>query len=275
MVRYSQIISAPAAAIDASATPRPAKPVESYAGESVFKYLDTSSALSGISAISSKLTMDRVAIVGLGGSGGYILDQIAKTPIKEIHLFDGVKFYSHNAFRAPSAASLEQLRARPSKVEYFAGLYSNMRYGIVPHNGYVTSETVQVLKGFGFVFLCLDRGTVKMPIISYLQSEGIPFIDAGIGVYLRDDLGQLDALCRVTASTAEKNDHISRRVHLSDEAGPDEYHQNIQIADLNAFTALMAVIKWKKFCGFYVDRKNEHNSTFTLGSNMLISDELP
>ena len=70
MVRYSQIISAPAAAIDASATPRPAKPVESYAGESVFKYLDTSSALSGISAISSKLTMDRVAIVGLGGSGG-------------------------------------------------------------------------------------------------------------------------------------------------------------------------------------------------------------
>jgi hypothetical protein len=134
---------------------------------------------------------------------------------------------------------------------------------------------VQDLKGFSFVFLCLDKGAAKVSIIRYLQSEGIPFIDAGMGVYLRDDLGQLDALCRVTASTVEKSDHISRRIHLSDEAGPDEYHQNIQIADLNAFTALMAVIKWKKFCGFYVDRKHEHNSTFTLGSNMLTSDELP
>ena len=33
--------------------------------------------------------LPKVAIVGLGGSGSYILDLIAKTPICEIHLYDG------------------------------------------------------------------------------------------------------------------------------------------------------------------------------------------
>ena len=32
-----------------------------------------------------------------------------------------------------------------------------------------------------------------------------------------------------------------------------DYERNIQIADLNALTASMAVIRWKKFSGFYQD----------------------
>ena len=60
-----------------------------------------------------------VAIAGPGGTGSYVLDLVAKTPVRDIHLFDGDSFMSHNAFRAPGAASLEELRALPKKVDYF------------------------------------------------------------------------------------------------------------------------------------------------------------
>ena len=59
-----------------------------------------------------------VAIIGLGGTGGYILDFVAKTPVKQIRLFDPDVFLSHNAFRAPGAPMLEELRDAPKKVDY-------------------------------------------------------------------------------------------------------------------------------------------------------------
>ncbi|WP_318271316.1 ThiF family adenylyltransferase [Sphingobacterium cellulitidis] len=46
-----------------------------------------------------KLERQKIAIIGLGGTGAYILDMVAKTPVKEIHLFDGDSFDQHNAFR--------------------------------------------------------------------------------------------------------------------------------------------------------------------------------
>jgi hypothetical protein len=39
-----------------------------------------------------KLELGKIAIIGLGGTGSYVLDLAAKTPVKEIHLFDGDKF---------------------------------------------------------------------------------------------------------------------------------------------------------------------------------------
>ena len=35
---------------------------------------------------------------------------------------------------------------------------------------------------------------------------------------------------------------------------------------------VMAVIKWKKLCGFYVDDDREHDSTYTTNTNLLTSD---
>jgi tRNA A37 threonylcarbamoyladenosine dehydratase len=68
--------------------------------------------------ISDKLKIPKVAIVGLSGTGVYVLDLVAKTPVQEIHLFDGDLFHSHNAFRSPGAASLDELRQAPKKVTY-------------------------------------------------------------------------------------------------------------------------------------------------------------
>jgi len=68
--------------------------------------------------MADKLAVPQVAIVGVGGTGSYILDFLAKTRVREIHLFDGDYFFSHNAFRTPGAATIAELRARPLKVDH-------------------------------------------------------------------------------------------------------------------------------------------------------------
>lgn len=55
--------------------------------------------------------------------------------------------------------------------------------------------------------------------------------------------------------------------------GNNEYNRNIQVADLNALNAALAVIKWKKLFGFYQDMKSEHHSQFHTATNSLINED--
>jgi hypothetical protein len=54
----------------------------------------------------------------------------------------------------------------------------------------------------------------------------------------------------------------------------NEYSQNIQIADINALNAALAVIKWKKLRGFYTDLGHEHNTTYGIDTNTITNDEM-
>ena len=58
----------------------------------VFAYHDMATTRSGIGAATSKLLANRIAIIGIGGTGAYILDLLAKVPIREIHIYDGDRF---------------------------------------------------------------------------------------------------------------------------------------------------------------------------------------
>lgn len=272
MTRYVEIISAPAQAIQPGVTARTYQAVESPEGEGVFNYLDTASGRAGIEAVSAKLSMGRVAVVGLGGTGSYVLDFLAKTSVKEIHLYDADLFLQHNAFRAPSAATLEELQSQPTKVAYHQAKYSKMHRGIHAHPVNIGTTNIAELLVCNFVFLCMDSGPAKRLIVEALQAHGIPFVDTGIGTELLEDKLELWAICRVTTSTPAKMDHVPRRVSFAD-AADDDYQRNIQIAELNAFCAVMAVIKWKKYCGFYQDLEREHDSTYTTNIQMLTAED--
>jgi hypothetical protein len=276
MTTYIRIISGPAEAIDPNATARTRRVVPSDDPLSVFTYRDTASSRAGIAAVSSKLELERVAIVGLGGTGSYVLDLVAKTPVKEIHLFDGDRFLQHNAFRSPGAASLDDLQAVPSKVGYFRNQYSRIHRGIVAHEVYVDATNVDELKHMDFVFVCLDRPSVKKAIVERLEVFDIPFVDVGMGIELVDEA--LGGVLRVTTSSKRMRDHVRsrNRIPFSDPAdGDDEaaYSRNIQIADLNALNAALAVVKWKKLFGFYRDLDHEHFSTFTIDGNALVNED--
>lgn len=220
---YVGILQSAANTIEPEATAKTHQPVVPAEGESVFCYLDTASSRAGIAAITQRLQIPRVAIVGLGGSGSYVLDLIAKCPIGEIHPFDGDDFLSHNAFRAPGAASLEELRLCPNKAKYFAEKYSKMHRHIIPHDYYVDATNVEELRDMNFVFLCLDRGSDKKVIIEKLEEWNLPFIDVGMGVEVAE--GMLMGIVRVTTSSNELRSHVwdSQRIPFSDGDEHNEY----------------------------------------------------
>lgn len=275
MSTYVAIISKPANAIDPTVSARTYAVVEQEEDNAVFKYIDTASSRAGINAVTNRLCIDRIAIIGLGGTGSYVLDLVAKTPVGEIHLYDGDKFLSHNAFRAPGAPSVEKLRAQPMKANYFQDLYSSMRRNIVAHTSYIDESNVEQLQKMDFVFLCMDSGSAKKLIIDRLEESNIPFIDVGMGIQLVDNA--LLGILRVTSSTPEKRDHLKEmgRIHFSDHGGDNDYATNIQVADLNALNAALAVVKWKKILGFYVDLDKEHHSTYTIDGNLLTNEDRP
>ena len=273
MTTYADIISGHAEAIDPNATARLRRVIEPDDPDSLFKYIDTASSRAGISALSGKLGLDKVAILGLGGTGSYILDFVVKTHVREIHLFDGDDFIQHNAFRSPGAPSIDDLKARPRKTQYYADRYSPMRKGIVRHDFNLDENNINALEGMDFVFISVDNGEAKRPIIEKLEKLDIPFIDAGMGLEYTDD--GLHGIVRVTASTPNKRDHVrdKQQISLSGGGADGVYSHNIQVAELNALNAALAVIKWKKLYGFYTDLEKEHCSAYTLDSNSIINED--
>jgi hypothetical protein len=272
MTTYVAIISSPAQSIDPNVTARTFPVIESDIDESPFNYIDTASSRAQINVVTRKLEIGRVGIVGLGGTGSYVLDLVAKTSVKEIVLFDGDKFLQHNAFRSPGAPSVEVLRQASKKAIYFKDLYSKMHRNIVA-NDYIDASNVHQLQGMDFVFLCLDRAEARTLIVETLEHLDIPFIDVGMGVELVDEM--LHGVLRITTSTAKKREHVrgKNRIPLSEGGGNNDYSRNIQIAELNALNAALAVIKWKKLFGYYSDLEKENFSTYTIDGNSLINED--
>lgn len=271
MTSYANILAGPAAVLKPGVTPRTFREPEEEE-DSVFNYAETASDRVGIGILTERLVNERVAIIGVGGTGGYILDFVAKTPVCEIRLFDSDEFLTHNAFRAPGAPSLEELREVPKKVDYLKRIYSRMHRNIVTHDVDLGADSLHLLDGITFAFLSLDAGDAKRLIIERLEAIGAAFVDVGMGLDLAD--GSLGGILRVTASTPEKRDHVPQRISFVGGGANDVYASNIQVADLNALNAVLAVVKWKKIRGFYRDLECEHHCTYTTDGNMLINGDL-
>jgi hypothetical protein len=263
---YVRMLGTPAAALDRSATATRFSVVERVPDGSPFKYEETASARVGIGSATDKLRIERMAVIGVGGTGSYVLDLVAKVPVCEIHLFDGDRFLTHNAFRGPGAASVADLDGGPNKAEHFAAVYGAMRTGLVAHPYHVDASNLDQLDGMDAVFICIDASPAKRAIIERLESLQTPFFDTGIGAYLAGDAigGQ------VRTTTGLPGSPVSDRRWISfAEAGKDVYADNIQVADLNMLAAALAVMRWKRTRGFYLDLEHEQHSIFTINGNTI------
>ena len=271
MTTYIGRITGEAQVIDAAATAETYPVIPTEENESVFKYQDTASSRVNIGNFNEKLAGQRIGIVGLGGTGSYVLDLVAKTCVKEIHLFDGDVFSQHNAFRTPGAASINELKMKPTKVAFLESVYAKMRRGLVIHDTYLDSSTSNQLDGLDFVFLCLDRGAQKKAIVATLIQLGMPFIEVGMGVVRNND--SLSGIIRVVTGTKEVNDQLLNKINYSEGDVPeDEYSTNIQIAELNALNACLAVIRWKKVFGFYRDSSDAHFISYSIAANEMVNE---
>ena len=270
MTTYEGFISRHARGIDENVTARTFTVVEPQDDDSPFNYVDAASHRARIVSAAERLATGPVAIVGLGGTGSYILDLVAKTPVKEIHLYDGDRLGQHNAFRSPGAPSIETLREAPEKSEYFRDVYSAMHRRMFAH-GRVDESNIASLGAMAFVFVAIDSGSSRKLITDKLTEFGVPFIDVGMGIELRDS--SLFGVLRVTLSSGGSQGQMNSRLPVQDRDAADLYSTNVQVADLNAMNAVLAVIKWKKFLGFYADRGHEHSIYYQIPYNSLANED--
>lgn len=262
--------------VSARRTPGRSSPV-SETGFSPFRYVDTASSRAGIGAFSARLERHSIGIVGLGGTGAYILDLVAKTPVGRIHLWDDDVFEQHSAFRSPGAPTVDELAVRSAKVDYLTRIYSRMHRGIVPHRSRLTAANVRSLGRLDFVFIAVDNPESRRPIVEFLHARDTPFIDVGMGLHTSE--AGIVGTVRVTTSTSAMRDHVEDRNRIpmrGDGDGDDDaYSTNVQIADLNCLNAALAVIRWKRHCRFYADFESEHWSAYCVDGNAMLNDERP
>lgn len=272
MTAYAAILSKHVAAIDPCASARTGRVIEPELGSSPFNYLDTASSRAEINSIAAKLAEDAIAIVGLGGTGSYVLDLVAKTPVNRIHIFDADRCLTHNSFRAPGAPSIEELRKQPFKIDYLSGIYSRMHRGIVPHPLRLDASNANELDRMSFVFLCMEGGEEKRAIVERLEFRGIPFVDVGIGLYIKRNT--IGGMLRVAASFPGATERARSRMTFASDDPANEYDRNVQVADLNALNACLAVIAWKKYRGFYFDLGRERFVSYTIANSLLAKSDI-
>ena len=257
--RYIQLLSAEAQAVDPTVTAQTFKRIVT-ANDGVFCYEDTNASRAAITDITAKLKGQKIGIIGLGGTGSYILDLVAKTSVSEIHLFDGDVFCQHNAFRAPGAPDVSVFESQPYKTEYYAQQYGRMHKGIKPHPYFITENTVDELQGLDFVFIAIDSGENKCVIVDFLTEHHIRFVDSGIDVQRSG--GSLLGMARATVYRDDEKQDITKHISFA-EADRDLYSSNIQTAELNTICAILSVMEWKKLFGFYADNVHKCNGVYT------------
>ena len=156
MTHYAQVMGRCARRIDPGAIARAGELVLSTDPNDPFVFMETASSRAGITRMNERLSGDRIGIVGLGGTGSYILDYVSKTRVAEIHLFDGDRFEQHNAFRAPGPTTTEEIKKKQTKAQLYGERYSKMRKGVVAYEFDVSAENVDALGELDFVFVAVD-----------------------------------------------------------------------------------------------------------------------
>ena len=258
---YVTIISGPAMESH-DVTPNTFRVGEDVPIDSVFKLHDTLTTRAEITDLAVKFKDDLVAIIGLGGTGAYVLDFLAKTPIREIRAFDLDPYRVHNAFRSPGR--LEPSELGKSKADVYGCRYGNFRKGLSVTPAFIDASCHDEVDGVTFAFVCVDKGSSRAGIFDLLIAKGIPFIDVGMGLNRRR--GPINGLLRTTYYSAEHGEEVKEKdlAPLSDD--PDDiYRTNIQISELNALNACLAVIRFKQLRGFYFEEVPYHHLVMDVG----------
>jgi hypothetical protein len=237
--------------------------------DSVFKFHDTLTSRAEIGDLATRFKNEVVAIIGLGGTGAYVLDFFVKAPVKQIRGFDGDAYHVHNAYRSPGR--LEEKELSQGKADVYRSRYENFREGVLLTRKYIDRSCAADFEGVTFAFVCVDKGSARAEIFELLLSLGIPFIDVGMGLTRNADA--LTGMMRATYYSAADGRKVRQMglAEMSDDPN-DVYRQNIQIAELNALNAALAVIRYKQIRGFYANDNGARHMLFELGGLKLFAE---
>lgn len=237
---------------------------------SVFKFQDTLTSRAEIVDLSAKFESDVVAVIGLGGTGSYLLDFLVKTAVKEIRGFDADDFLVHNAYRSPGRLDPDEFGKK--KADVYRSRYDSFRSGLRLAATYIDTTSADELEGVTFAFVCVDKGSSRAEIFKLLISKGIPFIDVGMGLVRKPD--GLTGMARVTYYSPERAERMLQ-LQLAEMTDTPEnvYRTNVQISELNAMNAALAIFRFKQLRGFYRTERSLAHLLFSFGTLGIIGED--
>ena len=215
-----------------------------------FHYTDSNSYRNGTRGIERRIEDEVVGVIGVGGSGSYLVDVLAKTNIRELHLFDDDSMDTHSAFRVAGAARVEELGCNKAKVDWHDERYTVVRKdGFFAHRLRVNDESLQLLDMCTTVFIAVDDLKVRRRLQSSIMRKGILHLAVGIGLEIEgvqnNQLGgnvkiEINYRDPYEVDTTGSNDGPA-----VDDVVDDPYRSNIQTAELNMLGAALAITEWK------------------------------
>ena len=207
----------------------------------------------------------RVAIVGLGGVRLWILDLMSKTYVNEIRIWDGDAIEGRNLLRAPGWASQDAIGK--NKAQYFGEHYQRMRKGITIHAEYWQADDhSDAFQDLDFVFVAIDKEETRTALCERLEQMRMPFIDVGMGIELNK--GQVRGSCQVFF-TGEDPGRWRIGIPTVEGAGEKDYY-DLQLADMGALNAALAVGTWRRHIGQYEAEEKDWLIRYLMESNDLI-----
>ena len=239
-----------------------------------FHIPNTFEARAAIAPVQDRIRGQRIAIIGLGGTGAYLLDLIAKTPVSEIHLLDSDCVDWHTLKRAPGAPTAEDIElvrmGSLLKVDYYHSKYAALRDGIHPHPVRVDSPSVfaEFLSDHpvDYAFVCIDQLTDgdsprQDAVYRAVTEGGVPFIDSGVSITLEDCAvrGAVTTSAYDAGSDAWKDAIPNARL---DGSAPG--YRNVQLPEVNAAAATFAVMEWRRRTRQYVSESPSFYQKFRL-----------
>jgi molybdopterin/thiamine biosynthesis adenylyltransferase len=129
----------------------------------------------------ARLLGSTVAVVGLGGLGGYVVEALARIGVGRLVLIDGDAFVDHNLNRQIFAT---EDNLGTSKVEAAALRVAaiNSAVEVVSHAVKATTENLpQLLEGSDVVVDGLDRLPTRIMLQEVARRQGIPLVHGAIG----------------------------------------------------------------------------------------------
>ena len=233
--------------------------------ERVFEFEITGEDSRDMSAWRDRARGQRIGIVGLGGAGLWILDLMSKTDVSEILIWDGDEIEGRNLLRAPGSAGQEAIGK--NKAQFFGEHYQRIRRGITIHAEYwQPDDPADVLGDLDFVFIAVDKAKTRTALCEKLEQAGVPFIDVGMGIELRQ--GRVGGSCQVFFSGDDPG-RWRKGIPTAEGEGEDEYYE-LQLADLGALNAALAVGIWRRHIGQYEGGSNDWLIRYWIENNDLL-----
>ncbi|MCX7681636.1 MAG: HesA/MoeB/ThiF family protein [Anaerolineae bacterium] len=132
----------------------------------------------------AKLLRSTVAVVGLGGLGGYVAEALARMGVGRLILIDGDVFEEHNLNRQlfGTEAVLGQPKALVARQRVTE---VNQAVEVIAHVATLTRQNVDtLLRGADVVVDALDRLPTRLMLQDGAQALGIPMVHGSIAGFL-------------------------------------------------------------------------------------------